>query len=110
VNGELTLGENIADLAGLVMAYDAYQISLAGKPAPVVDGFTGDQRFFLGYGQLWRNKQRPENLERLLTTDTHSPGFVRPNAVRNLDAWYTAFDIQPGRKLYLPPDRRVRVW
>ena len=110
VNGELTLGENIADLAGLAVAYDAYRLSLRGRQAPVIDGFSGDQRFFLGYAQIWRNKQRDENLLRLLTTDTHTPGLFRPYVVRNLDAWYAAFGVQPGQRLYLDPDERVRVW
>jgi putative endopeptidase len=110
VNGELTLGENMADLAGLMVAYDAYHLSLKGAPAPAIDGFSGDQRFFLGFAQVWRRKYRDEALLRLLTTDSHTPGNYRPNVVRNMDAWYAAFDIQPGRKLYLAPDQRIRVW
>jgi putative endopeptidase len=109
VNGQLTLGENIADLAGLAIAYDAYQVSLNGKPAPVIDGYTGDQRFFLGFGQVWRTKYRDALLQQLLTVDTHSPGTIRPLVVRNFDAWYEAFDVRDG-KLYLPPEQRIRVW
>jgi putative endopeptidase len=109
VNGELTLGENIADIAGLAVAYDAYHMSLKGKPAPVIDGYTGDQRFFLGYGQVWRTKYRDALLQQLLTVDTHSPGTIRPLVVRNFDAWYKAFNVRDG-KLYLPPEQRIRIW
>jgi putative endopeptidase len=110
VNGELTLGENIADVAGLSAAYDAYRLSLGGQPAPVLDGYTGDQRFFLGFGQAWRNKYREPLLRRLLLTDGHSPGEFRASTVRNLDAWYPAFDVKPGQALYLAPEQRVHVW
>jgi putative endopeptidase len=109
VNGQLTLGENIADLAGLAIAYDAYQVSLKGKPAPVIGGYTGDQRFFLGFGQVWRTKYRDALLQQLLTVDSHSPGTIRPLVVRNFDAWYKAFNVRDG-KLYLPPEQRIRVW
>jgi putative endopeptidase len=109
VNGELTLGENIADLAGLTIAYDAYQMSLGGKPAPVIDGFTGDQRFFLGYGQIWRAKYRDQLMQQLITADPHSPAPLRPLTVRNFDPWYKAFNVRDG-KLYLPPEQRVRIW
>lgn len=110
INGELTLGENIADIAGLTVAYDAYKTSLGGKPAPVVGGFTGDQRFFLGYSQIWRQKYRDAQLQQQLATDPHTPGNWRPTAVRNLDAWYPAFGAKPGQKLYLPEDQRIRIW
>ncbi|WP_224364684.1 M13 family metallopeptidase [Hyalangium versicolor] len=110
VNGELTLGENIADVAGVSIAYDAYKRSLEGKQAPVLDGFTGDQRFFLGFGQVWRNKYREPLLRRLLLTDGHSPTEFRATTVRNLDAWYQAFSVAPGQKLYLTPEQRVRIW
>ncbi|MCY1014193.1 M13 family metallopeptidase [Pyxidicoccus sp. MSG2] len=110
VNGDLTLGENIADVAGMAVAYDAYKLSLGGKPAPVIDGFTGDQRFFLGFAQVWRNKYREPLLRRILLTDGHSPGEYRASTVRNNDAWYQAFDVQPGQKLFLTPDQRVRIW
>jgi len=110
VNGELTLGENIADLAGLTVAYDAYKISLNGKPAPVLDGFTGDQRFFLGWAQVWRNKYREPFLQQILTTDPHTPGNWRPHVVRNLDTWYDAFQVKPGTKFYLTPEQRIKVW
>jgi putative endopeptidase len=110
VNGELTLGENMADLAGVNVAYDAYKISLKGKPAPAIDGWTGDQRFFLGFGQVWRAKYREPIMLQLLTTDPHTPGNWRPYVVRNVDAWYTAFDVKPGTKFYLAPDQRIKVW
>ncbi len=110
VNGELTLGENIADIAGLVVAYEAYQKSLGGKPAPVINGWTGDQRFFLGYSQIWRQKYRDAQLQQQLATDPHTPGHFRPRAVRNLDAWYAAFGVKAGEVLYLPPDGRIRIW
>jgi len=109
VNGQLTLGENIADLAGLAIAYDAYQVSLKGKPAPVIGGYSGDQRFFLGFGQVWRTKYRDALLQQLLTVDSHSPGTIRPLVVRNFDAWYKAFDVRDG-KLYLAPEQRIRIW
>jgi putative endopeptidase len=110
VNGELTLGENMADLAGVTIAYDAYKLSLGGQPAQIMDGYTGDQRFFLGFGQVWRNKYRDANLQQRLTTDPHTPGHYRPYVVRNLDAWYAAFDAKAGEKLYLAPADRVKVW
>ena len=110
VKGELTLGENIADLAGLTVAYDAYKLSLGGQPAPVLDGLTGDQRFFLGWAQVWRRLYRDEELAQRLVTDPHSPSEYRTAVVRNLDAWYEAFKVQPGDALYLAPDQRVRIW
>jgi putative endopeptidase len=110
VNGELTLGENIADLAGLAVAYDAYQRSLGGKPAPVIDGFTGDQRFFLGYAQENRSKYREALMRRVLVGDGHAPSEYRALTVRNLDAWYAAFGVKPTETLALPPEKRVTVW
>jgi putative endopeptidase len=110
VKGELTLGENIADLAGLTVAYNAYQLSLGGKPAPVIDGLTGDQRFFLGWAQVWRRLYRDQELANRLVTDPHSPSEFRVAVVRNLDAWYDAFKVQPGQKLFLAPEQRVRIW
>ncbi|UKK84917.1 M13 family metallopeptidase [Sphingopyxis sp. BSN-002] len=110
VNGKLTLGENIADVAGLQAAYDAYRASLGGKEAPVIDGFTGDQRFFIAYAQTWATKMRDEALRARVATDGHAPGMYRALTVRNLDAWYKAFDVKEGDKLYLAPDKRVRVW
>jgi predicted metalloendopeptidase len=110
VNGKLTLGENIADVAGLAAAYDAYKASLNGKPAPVIDGFTGDQRFFIAYAQAWATKMRPETLRARIATDGHAPGQYRALTVRNLDAWYPSFEVKPGQKLYLAPDKRVKVW
>jgi putative endopeptidase len=111
LNGALTLGENIADLGGLLMALDAYHASLHGQPAPVIDGLTGDQRVFLGWAQVWKSKIRPDALRQRLATDTHSPDMQRVNGVlRNVDGWYGAYDIMPGDKLYLAPDQRVRIW
>ncbi|WP_438729817.1 M13 family metallopeptidase [Parasphingorhabdus sp. DH2-15] len=111
VNGRLTLGENIGDLGGLSMAYRAYKISLNGQEAPVIDGLTGDQRFFMAWAQVWRNKQREKALRQQLTTDPHSPADYRVNGiVRNFDEWYEAFNIGPEHKLYLPPEKRIRIW
>jgi putative endopeptidase len=110
VNGEQTLGENIADLAGLASAYDAWKLSLNGKEAPVIDGLTGEQRFFLGWAQNWRAKFREPALRRALLTGVHAPGEYRSLTVRNLDPWYAAFQVQPGQTLHLPPEQRVKVW
>ena len=110
VNGKLTLGENIADVAGLAAAYDAYRHSLGGKEAPVIEGFSGDQRFFLAHAQVWASKMREETLRQRVLTDGHAPGQFRALTGRNLDAWYSAFNVQPGQKLYLAPDKRVKVW
>jgi putative endopeptidase len=110
VNGALTLGENIADVAGLSASYDGYRAGYGGKPAPSAQGFTGDQRFFLAFAQVWRNKQRPEALRRNIMTDGHAPSQYRADTVRNIDAWYAAFDVKAGEKLYLAPGGRVRVW
>ncbi|HEY5006430.1 MAG TPA: M13-type metalloendopeptidase, partial [Caulobacteraceae bacterium] len=111
VNGKLTDGENIADLGGLLIALDAYHRSLHGQPAPVIDGLTGDQRFFLAYAQSWRTKRREAALRRQMVSDPHSPEQYRVNGVvRNVDAWYQAFDVKPGDALYLAPADRVRIW
>ncbi|TVV70593.1 M13 family metallopeptidase [Sphingomonas solaris] len=110
VQGGLTLGENIADLAGLTVAHEAYRLSLAGKPAPVIDGFSGDQRFYLGWAQVWRRSYREANLRQRLLTDPHSPSEQRTAVVRNLDPWYDAYKPAPGSLLFLPPAQRVRIW
>ena len=111
VNGRLTLGENIADVAGVSIAHAAYRLSLGGEDGPVRDGFTGDQRFFLGYAQVWRMKGREADMRRRILTDPHSPPQFRINgAVRNIDAWYDAFGVSPGQALYLSPGERVRLW
>lgn len=110
VNGELTLGESIADLAGLNVAYDAYQRSLGGKEAPILDGMTGDQRFFMSFAQVWRWKGRDAAVDQQLKNDPHPPSSIRANTVRNIDAWYAAFNVQPGDKLYLKPEDRVKPW
>ncbi|MFN7997452.1 MAG: M13 family metallopeptidase [Bryobacteraceae bacterium] len=110
VNGHQTLSENIADVAGLLAAYDAYQLSLKGTPDVVKNGFNGDQRFFISFGQSWRSKVRDAALRREIATDGHAPEQYRADAVRNLDGWYPAFQVQPQQKLYLAPDKRVHVW
>jgi putative endopeptidase len=110
LKGDFTLGENIGDLAGLTVAYDAYRHSLGGKAAPVIEGTTGDQRFYLGWAQVWRRNYREANLRQRLITDPHSPSEQRVAVVRNLDPWYDAFSVQPGQKLYLTPAERVRIW
>jgi endothelin-converting enzyme/putative endopeptidase len=112
INGQLTLGENLGDLGGIEAAYQAYRRYVAqhGEP-PVIDGLTGDQRFFLAYAEAWRAKRREGALRQQLLTDPHSPPQFRVNGiVRNVDAWYKAFDVKPGDKLYLPPEERVHVW
>jgi putative endopeptidase len=111
INGETNLGENIGDLGGLNMAYYAYRLSLGGEEAPILDGLTGDQRFFLAYAQIWRGKMREETLLNRLNSGVHSPNEFRVNGVvRNMDAWYEAFDVGPEDAMYLPPDQRVRIW
>jgi len=110
VNGKLTLSENIADVAGLAIAYDAYRLSLAGRDAPTVQNLTGDQQFFLSFAQMWRSKIREATLRRRVLTDGHSPAEYRGDTVRNLNPWYAAFSPQPGDKLYLSPGDRVSVW
>ena len=111
VNGEFTLGENIGDLGGISIGLLAYKLSLDGEEPPVIDGFTGIQRVFLGYSQVWRRKFRDEELRRRIATDPHSPAEYRANGpVRNVPEWYEAFDVQPGDALYLPPEERVKIW
>ncbi|MBW8295914.1 M13-type metalloendopeptidase [Sphingopyxis sp.] len=110
LDGTFTLGENIGDLAGLTVAYDAYKASLGGKEAPVLGGLTGDQRFFLGWAQVWRRNYRDQNLSQRITTDPHSPSIQRTWVSRNLDPWYKAYQIKEGQKLYLAQKDRVRIW
>ena len=110
VNGKLTLNENIADVAGLGAAYQAYKASLNGKPAPVINGLTGDQRFFIAFAQSWAVKARPETLRQIVLTNGHAPEQFRAVTVRNIDAWYPAFGVKPAQKLYLAPDKRVKIW
>ena len=111
INGRLTLGENIGDVGGLSLAYRAYKLSLDGKEAPVIDGLTGDQRFFLAWAQVWRSQQREDNARQRLRTDPHSPERFRVNGVvRQMDAWYDAFDVTAEDELYLPPEERVHSW
>jgi putative endopeptidase len=110
IKGALTLGENIADLAGLRAAYDAYRASLHGQEPPVIDGLTGDQRFFIAFAQSWKLKVRDAALRQQIATDGHAPDQYRALTVRNIDAWYAAFNVQPGDALYLAPEQRVHVW
>jgi putative endopeptidase len=111
VNGELTMGENIADLGGLTLALDAYRASLKGKEAPVLDGFTGDERVFLGWAQAWRGKVTDDFVRKQVVSDPHSPRQFRViGPTRNIDAWYTAFKVKAGDKMFLPPDQRARIW
>ena len=111
IKPDLTMGENIADLGGLTMGLEAYHASLHGRPAPVIDGFTGDQRVFLGWAQAWAGKMTPEAIRNLTTSDPHSYRKYRVDGVvPNIDAWYAAFGVKPGDALYIPPDKRVRIW
>ena len=111
INGEFTMGENIGDMSGLEVAYDAYRMSLGGKPAPVIDGLTGEQRFFLAYAQGWRGNQRDDAIKTQVASDPHSPRRFRIiGPLRNLDAWYAAFGIGPESKFYIEPEKRVRIW
>lgn len=111
VNGGLTMGENIGDMGGLAFALDAYHVSLKGKPSPVLDGFTGDQRVYLGWAQVWRQKTRDDALKQQIASDPHSPAYYRVNGtIRNQPGWYAAFDIKPGDKLYVAPEDRVKIW
>lgn len=111
VNGKLTLGENIGDIGGLTVAHEAYTLSLEGKPAEVIGGYTGDQRFFFGWAQVWRTLYRDEALRNQVLSDPHSPAMYRVNGVvRNVDAWYAAFGVKEGDALYLPPEKRVKIW
>ena len=110
VNGKQTLDENIADLAGLSAAYDGYRASIAGRTAPVRDGFSGDQQFFIAFGQSWGSKAREDALRQQVMTDIHPPSQYRVDTVRNVDSWYSVFDVKPGEELYLNPPDRVRIW
>jgi predicted metalloendopeptidase len=110
VNGAQTISENIADVAGLAVAYDAYRLANGGKEAAAIDGISGDQQFFIAFAQGWRDKQREASARQRIVIDTHAPDQYRADTVRNLDAWYGAFKVQPTEKLYLVPDARVKVW
>jgi putative endopeptidase len=111
INPALTMGENIADFAGVQVALDAYHTSLGGKPAPVIDGLTGDQRFYLAYAQVWRSKAREDALRNQVATDPHSPGQFRAFApLRNVQAWYDAWGVKDGDKLYIAPANRAKIW
>ncbi len=110
VNGQLTLSENIADVAGISAAYDGYRAAYASAPPPAIEGYSPDQRFYLAFGQVWRRKVRPETMRNQLITDGHAPGEYRADTVRNVDPWYAAFGVKPGQSLYLDPEARVRVW
>jgi predicted metalloendopeptidase len=110
VNGKQTLTENIADLAGLLVAHDAYVLSLKGKSDTLIGGLSGEQRFFLAFAQRWRKVQSEAALRKQISTDTHSPGEYRSDTVRNVDAWYKAYETAPSDKLYLKSEDRVRIW
>ena len=111
VNGQLTLGENIADTAGITISHAAYALSLGGQPAPILDGFTGDQRVFLGYAQVWRYKAQEATMRRRILSDPHSPPEFRVNgAIRNVDGWYDAFGVGQDNALFLSPEERVQLW
>jgi putative endopeptidase len=111
INGALTMGENIGDMSGLEVAHSAYKMSLGAQPAPVVDGLTGDQRFFLAFAQAWRGKQRVDAIKTQVASDPHTPRRFRViGPLRNLDAWYNAFGVTPDSKFYIPPEKRVRIW
>ena len=110
VNGRQTLGEDIADVAGIAAAYDGYRASLAGKTPPAQEGMSGDQQFFIAFGQNWGTKIRDAALRQRVLTDGHAPDEFRAATVRNIDAWYAAFDVKAGEKLYLGPGERVRIW
>jgi predicted metalloendopeptidase len=110
VNGKQTLSENIADLGGLSAAYTAYHLAMRGKKAPVVDGLSDDQQFFLAFSQTWRRKTRDAALRQQVVTDGHAPGQYRGITLRNLDPWYSAFDVKAGQTLYLTPSDRVHMW
>jgi len=110
VNGKQTLAEDIADVAGISAAYDGYKASLAGKAAPTQEEFSGDQQFFIAFGQNWGSRTREAALRQQVMTDEHAPGQYRAATVRNIDAWYAAFDVRKGEKLYLAPVERVRIW
>ena len=111
IDGNFTLGENIGDVGGLSLAYRAYKMALDGEEAAIIDGLTGDQRFFLSWAQVWQRKYREDALIQRLTSDPHSPSEFRVNGVvRNFDEWYEAFDVLPEDALYLSPEERVRIW
>ena len=111
LNGELTLGENIADNSGLAIAYKAYRLSLAGQTAPVIDGLSGDQRFYMGFAQAWREKIRDNFAIQLIQSDPHSMSVDRVlGALVNQSGFYEAFGVKPGDRMYLPPDQRVTIW
>jgi endothelin-converting enzyme/putative endopeptidase len=111
VNGKFTLGENIGDLGGMAVAYEAYKMSLAGKESPVIDQLTGEQRFFMGWGQIWRRLYREPELRKRLVQDPHSPSEYRCNGIlSNMDAFYDCFDVKPGDPMYIAPENRVRIW
>jgi predicted metalloendopeptidase len=111
VNGQLTLGENIADTSGLAVAYKAYLLSLGGKPAPVIDGFSGEQRFYIGFGQVWRSKMRDAQAIVQVKSDPHSPDQFRVRGTLvNQPDFYRVFDVKPGDKMYVAPEQRVIIW
>jgi predicted metalloendopeptidase len=111
VNGRFTLGENIGDLSGLAVAYKAYKIATRGREVPVIEGFTGDQRFFMGWAQIWRREYRDADIRQRILTDPHSPSEFRTNGpLRNFEPFYAAFGVKQGDRMYLPPEQRVKIW
>jgi putative endopeptidase len=110
VNGKQTINEDIADLGGVAAAYDAYRASLHGAEAPAQNGFSGDQQFYIAFGQNWASKTREAALRRQVLTDPHAPAQFRADIVRNSDTWYKAFNVNPGETLYLAPDQRLKIW
>jgi putative endopeptidase len=111
INGRVAMGENIGDLGGVLLGLEAYRNSLDGKPAPVIDGFTGEQRLFMGWAQVWRTLWRDDALRQQIINGPHSPGQIRAFApLRNVDAWYQAFNVKPDDTLYIAPEQRVRIW
>ena len=111
MNGKFTMGENLGDLGGLEMAYTAYKLSLKGEEAPVIDGFTGDQRFFMAHAQVWHAAIRDDALRNQVLTDPHAPAAARGSIPeRNMDAWYEAFGVKEGDKEFIPPAERVKIW
>jgi len=111
INGALTNGENLADIGGIAIAYDAFKMTPQGKDTTEIDGFTPDQRFFIAVAQSWRRKMKDAALMQMIKTNPHSPSMYRANGpLRNIDAWYKAFNVKPGDAMYLPPEQRVRIW
>jgi len=111
INGELTTGENMADIGGICIAYDAFKMTKEGQDTTKIDGFTPDQRFFISFAQIWRSKEKDEYARMLINVDPHSPAMYRVNGpLMNFTPFYTAFNVQPGEKMYVPDDKRIKIW